>query len=984
MNIAPAAAAVDHPFPGLRPFEPTESLLFFGREQHTAELLRALGTSHFIAVVGASGSGKSSLVRAGLLPALYRGYLVGASSHWRIAIMRPGSAPVSSLCRALGDAGALGPAGDERMAMLSASSLGLVDVVRHARLERRENLLIVADQFEELFRYRRQAQLDDGGAEAGLFVSLLLQAIERLDNVYVVLTMRSDFLGECSQFTGLAEILSQSQFLIPRLARDQRQDAIERPLRLAGAHVASRLVQQLLNDSSDENIAAASLNRGSSPDPLPMLQHALMRTFQHWKAAGGRGDLDLLHYHAVGGVQRALDLHAEAIYHGLDPRGQVMAEKVFRALTTTELGVPIRRPTRLALLYEIVGAETAPDREAVNEVLRPFLDRANSLLVSSRPGALDPGAVLDIPHESLIWKWDRLQEWVRKEAASAALYIDLANDVRAWNEGNAALWRDPNLSRVLHLQAAEGWNEKWVSQYHPGQPSFTQTQDFLRESSRVLRNERWLRRAAVAALLVLASIAGLLFTRQRRAEENARAVQAQLEQIKQERAEARAKVQKTESELAQAKADLKASSSKLSDDELAKRQRIIAELQQQLQLSVEQARRLQVEQQRTAQLAGGKADVAAVNRTLEGRVSQLQTRVATVEKERQDAIDRATRLQDELSAATREINLLKLSANTKAPPVTAPPVVVQATVHPVLTLRGHKDRVVAVAYSPDGRFIATGSADHTAKLWSAEGGKERSTFSGHTAAVSRVSFSPNGRYLATSSLDSVAKIWDTNDGDHQDIREHEGIVYSTAFNSSGRLLATGGADGAAVLWQLDVGQKGRTFRAHKGAVLAVAFSQDDKRLATASFDRTAKIWDISSGKVLLTLNHNSAVYSVAFSPDGTTVATSTTTPLAVQLWDSAGNRLKTFTDAAHMAFSRDGGRLATGGNASAKVWDVDTGRELIAFPIRSSGPGSIDVAFSRDGLRLATGGGPDNTAVVWDVSSTAPRVSVRPLPATKR
>ena len=236
MPLSDLLVSVDHPFPGLRPFETAESLLFFGREEHTQDLLRRLADGRFLAVVGTSGSGKSSLVRAGLLPALYRGYLVGSTTHWRIAVMRPGSAPMENLCAALADKDALG-AGDQsrRLEMLRSSSLGLVQVVRDAKLESGESLLIVADQFEELFRYQRQAVSGNDPAEtaskAALFVSLLLQAAERFDcPVYVVLTMRSDFLGDCSQFSGLPEAPLAPGPAAPqrRLQPDSLMEAVSR------------------------------------------------------------------------------------------------------------------------------------------------------------------------------------------------------------------------------------------------------------------------------------------------------------------------------------------------------------------------------------------------------------------------------------------------------------------------------------------------------------------------------------------------------------------------------------------------------------------------------------------------------------------------------------------------------------------------------------------------------------------------------------
>ena len=234
-----AIVGVPDPFPGLRPFESDEEPIFRGRQRHVDDLLRRLAKRRFLAVVGTSGSGKSSLVRAGLLPALDRGYLAGATTRWRMAVMRPGMAPIQNLAEALRDTEALAAADYPK---LRSSSLGLVEAVREAKLTKGESLLMVADQFEELFRYQRRMADVDGGAEAALFVNLLMTAAQRPDApVYVVLTMRSDFLGDCAQFPGLPEALSECQYLIPRLTREQRREAIEAPLRLFGAAATPQL-----------------------------------------------------------------------------------------------------------------------------------------------------------------------------------------------------------------------------------------------------------------------------------------------------------------------------------------------------------------------------------------------------------------------------------------------------------------------------------------------------------------------------------------------------------------------------------------------------------------------------------------------------------------------------------------------------------------------------------------------------------------------
>jgi len=246
-----------NPFPGLRPFESHESALFFGREDQCDDLLMRLERRRLVAVVGMSGSGKSSLVRAGLLPALDRGYLPTAGSSWHIAIFRPGSDPVANLTRALATrrlpGGAVANEDAESLrAVVDTSSLGLANVARQLLHDTGDSLLVVADQFEELFRFGRIGASDDALERAASCVDLLLNASRQEETpVFVVLTMRSDYLGDCAQFTGLPEALNDSQFLVPRMTRAQLREAIESPVAVGGAQIAYRLVQRLLHDLDD-------------------------------------------------------------------------------------------------------------------------------------------------------------------------------------------------------------------------------------------------------------------------------------------------------------------------------------------------------------------------------------------------------------------------------------------------------------------------------------------------------------------------------------------------------------------------------------------------------------------------------------------------------------------------------------------------------------------------------------------------------------
>ncbi len=257
---------LDNPFPGLRAFEPEEEHLFFGREEQVDELMRRLRRTRFLTVVGSSGSGKSSLVRSGLIPALHSGYMVEAGSSWRITVFRPGDDPIGNLAEALVDPEVIGdPEQPPAMlrgileATLRRGNRGLLEAVRQAKMGKHDNLMLVVDQFEEIFRFKRSANKSAVG-DAAAFLKLLLEAAKPDDlRVYIVLTMRSDFLGSCVEFHRLPEAINQGQYLVPRMTRDERRAAIESPVAVAGGEISPRLSLRLLNDVGD------------NPDQLPIL-----------------------------------------------------------------------------------------------------------------------------------------------------------------------------------------------------------------------------------------------------------------------------------------------------------------------------------------------------------------------------------------------------------------------------------------------------------------------------------------------------------------------------------------------------------------------------------------------------------------------------------------------------------------------------------------------------------------------------------------
>jgi WD40 repeat protein/energy-coupling factor transporter ATP-binding protein EcfA2 len=564
-----------NPFPGLRPFESSETHLFFGRDGQSEELLRRLKRTRFLAVVGTSGSGKSSLVRAGLLPALQGGLMASAGSDWRIAILRPGSDPIGNLARGLASPAVLGASDEKSLAMqavmaettLRRSSLGLVDLVARARTKISdsgqplfadyENLLVVVDQFEELFRFKQLIEEENSQEDAAAFVKLLLEAVGQKDEkkIYVVLTMRSDFLGDCSQFFELPEAINNGQYLIPRMTRDERRAAISGPVAVGEGAISDPLVNQLLNDVGD------------NPDQLPILQHALMRTWDHWLSHRNGNPIDIPDYDAIGGMTAALSRHADEAYAELNDAQKLIAEKLFKGLT--EKGTDnreIRRPMEVGEICELTGANEA----AVIAVIEVFRQEGRSFLMppptdalTGAPFHLNRESLIDISHESLIRNWERLKTWVDEESRSARIYRRLAETAVLHKEGGAGLWRDPDLGVALTWREHSNPNSVWAKRYHPEFPlamSFLDQSVSARDAQ--LANEEAQRRkeikrtritalVCVVGFLVSTAMGVLAYSGKKTAEK----AQAQAEQAREETKTALAKAREERDNAQRARGD---------------------------------------------------------------------------------------------------------------------------------------------------------------------------------------------------------------------------------------------------------------------------------------------------------------------------------------------------------------------------------------------------------------------------------------------
>lgn len=513
-NVVVSTVDVLNPFPGLRPFKIEESHLFFGREGQSDEVLLKLSKSRFVGVIGPSGSGKSSFIYCGVLPILYGGFLTDASPNWEVVVTRPGAGPIDNLSESLlkstkeyNDA----DADDKKIkrtivsTLLRSSSLGLVEAIEQSRRSADVNYLILVDQFEELFRFKDST--DPNSVDETLaFVNLLMEAVNYQDApIYVAITMRSDFIGDCAQFPDLTRKINDSHYLIPQMTRDQKRRAIEGPVAVGGAKVAPRLVQQLLNDLGD------------NPDQLPILQHALMRTWSYWSRFKDYDDepLDLKHYEAIGTMTEALSQHANEAYDELDDEQKRICESLFKAITEKRgENFGIRRPTRLA---EIAAIADVSEQDVV-AVIEKFREPGRSLLTPAFGSTLASRSMIDISHESLMRIWTRLKNWVDDEAEAVQMYLRLAEAAAMYQVGKAGLWRPPDLQLALNWQAKHKPTLVWGQRYHP---AFERTLIFLEYSKKEFETEqrikeleqkRKLRNARIVAIVLgTATVVSLMF-----------------------------------------------------------------------------------------------------------------------------------------------------------------------------------------------------------------------------------------------------------------------------------------------------------------------------------------------------------------------------------------------------------------------------------------------------------------------------------------
>lgn len=982
------------PFPGLRPFGIEESHLFFGREGQSDEVLMKLSENKFVGILGASGSGKSSLMYCGLIPTLYGGFMTQAGSNWRIVVTRPGGGPIDNLAEALLSKDQVyNDLDDEEQlirktitsTVLRSSSLGLIEAVKQLKSSDQENVLVLVDQFEELFRYKKLETLSSDLDESSAFVNLLLEAVHQYDApIYVALTMRSDFIGDCAAFPDLTQMINDSHYLIPQMTRDQKRLAIEGPVAVGGGKIAPRLTQQLLNDVGD------------NPDQLPILQHALMRTWQFWKEYKKEGEpMDLKHYNAIGTLREALSQHANEAFDSLSKREQQICESMFKALT--ERGTEtsgIRRPTKLATIAAISGV----NEEEVTRVVDKFREPGRTLLMPPHGIKLDSDTVIDISHESLMRIWTRLKSWLDEESRSAEMYLKLAESAERFQLGRAGLWKMPDLQLALNWQEENKPTLVWGQRYDP---AFERTMVFLETSKKAYeteqRNKELLQKRALQRSRIVAMVLGfamliciffVVYANIKANEAEKQTLQAELnlklakeqeaKALEQEKkateAAARALIEQRKAEEALKQAEIERQKAEIEKQkaEVQRQKAVEAQaLAQENEAKANENLLLAQENQKKADASAALArDEAA--KALRLRYQAIANSMAIKSKGIDDDVEQKALIARQAWKFDKEYGVKEYNADVYSGVYYAYKQLLFTDTTDIFNhYKGHVtgNAVRSVRFTKDGKSMYSAGSDGKLLLWDMTNSRKSSKVLLDNDFVNRVvDLSREEKWVAVGTDDDRILLYDVkNKGNEpKELTGHSGTVFDLVFLKDEHGFISSSGD--KVIRKNDFNSNIEIARV-ASRVKALALSPDGRYLAGGSDSGSVYLWDLENEneEKSLYIKDGAPVHAISFSHDGKVIAIGDEEGDVI-LWDleeSKQKRRLTGHDAkvTDLEFSLDNSLLvSTSFDGTARIWVMDFLNDLpIVLDDHGTGAGSKkwvwSAAFSPDGKTLMTGAG---------------------------
>src|SRR5688572_1980838 len=933
------------PYKGLSYFDESDADLFVGREALTANLTERIlslslsGTpqqSRFIAIVGASGSGKSSLVRAGVIPALRWNK---KSADWQIYTCTPTANPLESLAACLTSEDRSVIATSTLMDDLSRDPRSLqIFIKRQLMQENHPKVLLVIDQFEELFALCRSEE-----ARASFIGNLLTASSETNSPVIVVITLRADFYAHCANYVRLREALALNQIYIGAMSDEELRRVIEEPARRSRWELEPGLIDLLLHDV------------GHEPGALPLLSHAL---FETWQRRRGR-TMTLSGYTSSGGVRGAIAETAETVFvDRFTSQQKSIARRIFLQLTELSDETTTAYTRRRATFNELI---LKPEEAVITrDVLKSLADAR--LIITSEDSA-------EVAHEALIREWPTLQGWLEENREGLRLHRQLTEAAHEW----LATDRAPD---SLHRGARLAQTREWAMA-HEGEMNVLE-HEFLTASLQASEHEAAEREAQRQRELEAAhKLAESESQRAREQEHTSRQLRRRAIYL------AGAFVIATVMALFSVFLSTQAHNARL----IATSREIAAASIGSLDLDPERSILLALEALSThhtieAEDALHQAIQASrIKLVLQAYEPGAPISIAFDPTGGRVATASANEIVKIYDLATGEV-LFTLNGHfaTYSPDGRRIATVIadgtvkmwDATSGKEIHLPNQIDAGVGVTFSQDGSRLATIVLEDLPKVWDARTGKELVSFQGHTDYVGTASFDPSGTRLLTASDDGTARVWNATTGEQLlNLSEHQGWVWTAIFSPDGKRIATVSGN-EAYIWDAATGNKLFTLLGHKSEIYTASFNPEGTLLATGSADRKVKVWNATAGKELFSLSgHTGAIYEVKFDPNNPRLITGSDDG-TIRIWDITPSReLLTIptqdSSSGQIAFNIDGTRLAaTAENETIKIWDAQSGTELITLP--TSGSSIKDLAFSPRGTQVLTAGD-DGIVRIWDITT---------------
>jgi WD40 repeat protein len=941
-----------NPFPGLRSFSTEESHLFFGREGQSEIVLEYLAENRFAAVTGASGSGKSSLIYCGLIPILYGGFITKAGSKWKIMATHPGNSPIENLANLLAnneETEKYSENGHIKQYILNTvlrrSSYGLVDAIRQMKVPEKENILLIIDQFEELFRYKESRKDSTTFNETEAYIKLLVNAVKQRElPIYIVLTMRSDFIGECSQFHELTNLINDSNFLIPQMSREDFRNAVVGPISVGGAEIDPQLLQHILNTIEDKT------------DQLPVLQHAMMRTWDCWLHYNeSDAPIKMRDYEAAGKMENALSRHANEAYEELTDEGKDICKSLFKCLT--EQGANnqgIRHPASIKYIAEI--AQVADQK--VIDVVEKFRAKGRSFLTPGEGVPLDSDTVIDISHESLMRIWDKLKIWVEEESSSVQMYLRLAEASSQYQLGKTGLWRPPDLHLALNWKKTQKPSLTWAKRYNPAFEKVMVFLDasekkFLQEEQNKVRLQRRAinrtRKFAIISGVVAIVVVFLLLLVYISLEENKELTRdlanknLDLEKITNENIKLR--------ELAEIRADKEAF------------ERVMA------QIAADSAKFEKLKAEKEALEA--RETVTEVTQYSQ----KLEKTTEMAEKEKQQAIQTAQKERVERTEAEKEKELEYKRRMLQ---------IAETMASKSLSVNDNNLKAL-LAFQAFKFNKEYGGEENNPDIYHALyaslvafNGTAYNSLKGHEGNVNSISFLSNSDIFYSSGGDGRILRWDLNTSPiiSRTLIDNNFINRSMAVSNNDRWLACGTPTSGIQLFNLNnPNSPPKLLEGHKGWVDALAFTPDSKKLFSASTDNSIIYWDLIAGTNTTFVNYDSKINSICVSPDGKFLAGGSVNGKVI-VWNLASNKSTVLYESDNsiqvLKYNRTGSRIIFG-NKTGTLGIINLRTNKI-YTIKAHTARITDIALSPDNTLLATASY-DGTIKIWNANN----LNIRPV-----